>query len=248
MIPAICVNPSATDRRSEPAGQTGGRGGPRDRGAHGRHAARPTREEDRVDGGRAEARRGDAIARRPVQPICPGFDGTVEIGARRRDREARLEKGQRHGRSVLGAQRDLGVLHGKRQAMAEPLAHHVQKTFHFLGFARQRDQLGERALVLVGVGEVDRRPGGKLVIERVRHRQVLLDQLRAEAQQRHHRSEAERGVEVGAADAHAGVREHVPLRSARSRRCGPTRMTEKSLVPPPMSAISTSSSPCTVCS
>jgi hypothetical protein len=47
------------------------------------------------------------------------------------------------------------------------------------------------------------------VIERARHRQVFLDELRAETQERHHRREAERGVEIGAAHAHTGGREHV---------------------------------------
>ena len=107
ILPAIWVNPSATDRRSDPPARRADGAARAIAAAHGRHAARPAGEEDRVDRGGAEARRRDAIARRRVEPIGPRFDGAVEIGARRRDREARLEKGQRHGHMVLGAQRDL---------------------------------------------------------------------------------------------------------------------------------------------
>lgn len=93
--------------------------------------------------------------------------------------------------------------------MAEALVHQLQQTRHLLWLGGQRLKLGDLALVAVGVGEVDRRPGGELMIERVRHRQVLLDQPRAETQQRHHRREGERGVEVRATQPHAGRREHV---------------------------------------
>jgi hypothetical protein len=93
--------------------------------------------------------------------------------------------------------------------MAEPPTHHGQKALHLLGFARERDQFGELALGFVGVGEVDGRPGGELMIEGARHRQVLFDEASAEAQERHRRRKTEGGVEVGAAHARAGGREDI---------------------------------------
>ena len=93
--------------------------------------------------------------------------------------------------------------------MAQPLLQQLEEPRDLLGLAGQRRQLSHLALVPVGVGEVDRRPGGELVKERVRHRQVLLHELRAEPQQRHHRGEAERGVEIRATDTHAGAGQHI---------------------------------------
>ena len=117
---------------------------------------------------------------------------------------------QRHGRRCdVFAELDLRVLDGEGDAMAKPRADDLQQTRDLFRLARARDQFEKHALVLKRVGEVDRRPGRELEIERVRHRQILFDEMRAESQQRHDRVEAEQRIEVRAADPHAGIGEDV---------------------------------------
>jgi hypothetical protein len=91
-----------------------------------------------------------------------------------------------------------------------------------------------------GVGLVDRVPGRQ--VEVIARRHLAPDTQRAAvAEQRHHRRQAQVFVEVGAADVHAaGGQDVVAPLAAPARRA--RRTSEKSEVPPPMSAISTSSS------
>ena len=92
----------------------------------------------------------------------------------------RLDEVEGHGGIGRGAERDLGVLDREGDAVSQSLAEHRQESPDLFGFACLQDKRADLALVFVGIGEVDRRPGCELMIERVRHRQVLLDQPRAQ--------------------------------------------------------------------
>ena len=150
LIAAICVNPSATDRKSEPPAR-------RADGAARAIAARTAG--TRLD---PPVRKIVSIAAAPrpaaaMQSLAVLYSRSV-LASIARSKSARSpwrrgpssRKAKRHGGTVRAAQRDLGVLDRERQAMAEALADDLQETSDLFGFARIRDQLGQFALVPVG--------------------------------------------------------------------------------------------------
>ena len=100
----------------------GGRRRARDRGAHGRHAARAAGEEDRVDrGGRRPAAAMQSLAVRTSRSIRVRWRGRNRRGSPCAASPASMKSSGRPQLSLC-AQRDLGVLDGEGEAMAEALA------------------------------------------------------------------------------------------------------------------------------
>ena len=127
IIAAICVNPSATDRKIEPpARRADGAARPIAARTAGTRLDPPVRKIVSMAAGRRPAAAMQS-RRRLVQPIYPRFDGAIEIDrvavtARPASRKVRGTAAYSSALSAI-----LRVLHGKRQAMAEPVAHHASE-------------------------------------------------------------------------------------------------------------------------
>ncbi len=165
MAPAISVNPA---RRTGDLSRRPGRGGggPPDGVADRGTRLDSAREEDRVDGSNGHAR--------PLR--CTRLSDTAGPSLLRwSSKSARAaviarpasRKGRAAARSwALSAILASSTANARRWPSRRRTTSRRRPTFS--GLAGEGDHLGDRALVLVGVGEVDRGPGGELSMRRVR--------------------------------------------------------------------------------